>query len=351
MSVRWDKQRKRFIVDYYPQGRVGKRIRLTLPKSVTDREIADSIERDLRNPIENSEVAVITGGVVSDLFPLYIKYCAMHLADRTHDDVKMAWDLYIKNILGNYRVEEIGKEHTTIYKRIRKEEYVRKPASNRTINKEMYYFMGFLKWCRTEHKINIKDFRYKPLEQKKKIPLVLALSEAVKILRNSDPFHKVFMLWLYILGLRFSELSNVCIEDIDKANNTVVIRETKGGDPRLLPVSRPLVKAALKLAGKRKTGYLFQSRVSGGRVRDIRCAIKNACKAAKIEKKVTPHLMRHTMATHLMDMRINIKIIQVILGHARESTTAEMYTHANVSHMRTAQNALEQQLNKAMRIK
>lgn len=347
MSVRWDKQRRRYIVDYYPQGRAGKRVRLTLPASVTDHEIAGSIERDLRSPAENSEVSPVSGGDVSDIFRLYLDYSAQHMAARTYDDIKMAWDLYIKNMLGHYRIEEIGKEHTTIYKRIRKEEYIRKPASNRTINKEMYYFMGFLKWCRDEHKIKIKDFRYEPLEQKKKIPLVLSLGEAVNILKHADPFHKVFMLWLYILGLRFSELANIRIENIDKANRAVLIEKAKGGKPRLLPVSRSLITEALKLA-KRKKGYLFQSRVSGGRVRDIRCAIKNACKAAKINKKVTPHLLRHTMATHLMGLGTNMKIIQLILGHERESTTAEMYTHADLEHMRTAQNALEQQLNKAM---
>lgn len=368
----------KFVVDYYPHGRSGKRVRLTLPENITDIDMAKEIERDLRNPVVHGEVAAVNA-TVNELFPKYIEYCHLHKSERTAKDVGMTFNVHIKNILGSYKVEEIGKEHTTIYKKIRNNEFIvdhkirgkqfdsinnehentletlikknkkiEKRPSNRTINKEMYYFMGFLKWCRKEHKINVGDFKYEPLEQRKHIPTVLSPKEAIDIINNTDNFHRVFFLVLYFLGLRFSEATALLIQDLDESNKTIVVREGKGGKERLLPIPGLLINEIKKIVGDRKTGLIFLSKKSASRVVDVRRAIKNARKEAKIEKAITPHSFRHTYATHLMGLGINIKIIQLLLGHARESTTADMYTHGTIEHMRSAQSTLEKQYKKIL---
>lgn len=349
---------------------------MTLPDSVRDIETAREIENHLRSPVQQGEIVSSTA-TVNQLFPLYVAYCHMHHAQRTAGDVEMTFRVHIRPILGNYRVEEIGKEHTTIYKKLRQQQSIiahkdrgkeidgevaegenkagrtnskeGKPGrgpTNRTINKEMYYFMGFLKWCMREHKVNVSDFRYEALEAKRHIPTVLSPKEAIDIIKNTDDFHRVFFLVLYFLGLRFSEATALRIEDLDASNKTIVVREGKGGKERLLPVPGFLIDEIRKIVGDRKKGLIFLSKQSASRVVDVRCAIRSACRKAGIDKVITPHSFRHTYATHLMGLGINMKIIQLLLGHARESTTADMYTHGTINHMRSAQSTLEKQYKK-----
>lgn len=347
MSVRWNKERKQFIVDYYEyyENDEGKRIRerkrIGLPRTVTDIELAKSIEHDLKKPNENSEFNPQGTSTVNEMFPLYLEYCKLHREKTTTDNIRWTYEKQFKEHLGNFRVGEIDKGHTTVYKRLR----LATGVKNRTVNKEMAYFMGFLKWCRSEHKIKIPEFRYESLPCKTPEPIVLSLEEALKIIFHAETIYKVFFFALYSLGLRFYEATSIRWEDLDRKNATIMVRNAKGNKERRLPVSKWLLKMFNSL-GPKPDGLIFRSKISGGMIKNVKSAIDRACKAAGIKKHVYPHLLRHTLATHLMEMNVNIKVIQRILGHSRESTTADMYTHANVDHMRTAQTALEQKMKK-----
>ena len=346
MSVRWDEKRQRFIVDYYPDGRKGKRVRLTLPATVKEPSVAEAIESDLRNPSENSETRADNYSTVKDLFPTYLEYCQLQ-KEGSYDNIKWTFDRQFSRHLGYLRIGEIDKAHTTMYKRLRKLDGVK----NRTVNKEMSYFMGFLTWCRKEQSLRVKEFRYERLKEEEVIKHVLSLEETIKLVLNAELLYRVFFLSLYALGLRFDECSSLKWEDLDTHRKVIIVRG-KGKKARLLPVSDWVILAldAIKprpLPGReaeQPKGLVFRSRVTGGKIVNLTTAINRACRKAGITKHVHPHLLRHSIATHFMDWDINIKIIQMWLGHAKESTTADMYMHAELNHLRKAQRALDKQL-------
>lgn len=330
----------RYVIDYYPDGRKGRRVRLTLPPAITDRQIVEEIERDLRSGYENSELRADSASRVSEIFPSYLSHCELHMADSTYRNVAWTWEKQLEPRLGSTWISEIDTGHLTMYKRLRKSDGV----SNRTVNKEMSYFMGFLKWCRSELKLNIKDVRYLRLKQEKKTQVPLSIDEAIRLILHADPPYKIFMLCLYSLGLRFSEAASLLWRDLDEANRTIRVMG-KGSKERVLPVSDWLLYALGTLPRTGQDSLIFRSRITGGRIRDIRCAMRRAAAKAGIVKHVNPHLLRHTLATHMMGMNINIKIIQKWLGHTRESTTADMYTHAELDHLRNAQAAIDVQMD------
>ena len=340
MSVRWDEERKRFIVDYYPDGRKGKRVRLTLPGEVTDLKVALDIEKDLRSPSENSDLHVDSQSTVKELFPLYLEYCHDHMSITTHDNIKWTFEKQFKRVLGDTPAIALDHGHLSMYKRIRKLSGVK----NRTVNKEMAYFMGFVRWCRTEKDLRMKDFRYDSMKEDKPQHVILSVDEAMRLILNSDDHYRVFFLTLYSLGLRFSEATGLKWEDLDRANKTINVRG-KGGKTRVLPVSDWLLYALDAVRPELATGLIFRSRVTGGPLISVQKAIDRACNKAGIEKHVHPHLLRHTLATHFMAMRINIKIVQEWLGHSQENTTASMYMHAELDHLRSAQSALDEHLD------
>jgi site-specific recombinase XerD len=78
---------------------------------------------------------------------------------------------------------------------------------------------------------------------------------------------------------------------------------------------------------------------TGEAVKNLRPAIQRACQKAGITKRVTPHLFRHSFATHLVDANVNLRTIQKLLGHSRITTT-EIYTHVSLENMRKAQGVI-----------
>ena len=147
--------------------------------------------------------------------------------------------------------------------------------------------------------------------------------------------HKCIVGLLYSSGLRRGELLNLLVTDIDSKRMMVHIKNAKGNKDRYSILS-PSILDDLKVYYKehRPTNYLFESpkgdRYSGTSVLNI---VEMAAKKAGIARKVTPHMLRHSFATHLLENGTDIRHIQLLLGHSSTKTT-EIYTHvANRSFM------------------
>ena len=349
MSVRWDEKRRRFIVDYYKfyvneEGKnIRERPRITLPESVTDWVTARAIESDLvhRNGNEDSESAIDKFSTVSEMTELYLEDRVDFMTEATYKNVKWTFDKHISKHLGNFRIGEIGREHARIYQRIRKGTGV----CGRTVNKEVNYFMGFLRWCRTEHDISIPEFRPTPLPHTKKPTITLSVHEAIRLILEAETKYAVLFLVMWILGLRFSEATSLEWSDIDREKRELRVIG-KGGTEKLLPIPEwflgwfDLLKPADYEDGEYPKGLVFRSPRTGGKIRNVKKALKRACESAGIQKHVYPHLLRHTLATQLGGLNVNLKLIQLLLRHAQESTTADMYTHLIIDHLRPAQEIL-----------
>ena len=131
---------------------------------------------------------------------------------------------------------------------------------------------------------------------------------------------------LYASGLRVSELVGLDLRDVDLAEMTVRVLG-KGRKERIVPFGGAAAQALRAYLGPRGSGPVFLNR-RGGRltVRSVHTIVRRQARAAGIARRVSPHTLRHTFATHLLDSGADLRMIQELLGHSRLSTT-QRYTH------------------------
>jgi integrase len=307
----------RFIIDYWPYGRRGKRIRLPLPESVTTVEEAKAIEQDLKRAARGSaEEMIPVTATVNDLYPEYLEWFSIHRAARTHEDVSNVFEKNISRILGKEKADDINIHHINLYKRMRLADKV----GNRTISKELSYFSGFLRWCERNGYIKQRQFRIEALPYKRPVPIVLSFDEVIRIIDAAEPFYKAFLLCLYSLGFRRSEARFLKWEDIDYQNRLIRVKQ-KGGSYKVLPANRWLLSCLDAIKPENAKGYVFMSKRTGRPILNINRALARTCEKAGVRKHVNAHLFRHSIATHLMGKNINLRVIQQYLGHARLETT------------------------------
>ena len=152
---------------------------------------------------------------------------------------------------------------------------------------------------------------------------------------------------LYASGIRVSELTGLNITDVDKSDGEILVfgkgskeRIVKMGSAAISAVSDFIKYARPKLVkeGGRKNNALFIGRL-GERLtpRSIERTIKKYGKAAGIDKKITPHSLRHSFATHLLERGADLRSVQELLGHSSLSTT-QIYTHVTKERLKTVYN-------------
>jgi integrase/recombinase XerC len=139
---------------------------------------------------------------------------------------------------------------------------------------------------------------------------------------------------LYATGLRVSELAGLDVDSLDRDARTVRVLG-KGRKERIVPYGAAAARALDAYLGRRapRSGPLF-TRARRGRlgVRSIRAIVGRAAAAAGVTRRVTPHTLRHTFATHLLDAGADLRVIQELLGHSRLSTT-QRYTHVGADQL------------------
>lgn len=355
MAVTWKKDH--FVIDYRPDGYKGSRVRLPLPPEITDRKEAEQYERDIKTMHRAAKLQQTSyrAALVDDLFPEYLQWYKLRRSPRTYRDVTLTYDAHLSRLLGDKRIEGLANEHISLYQKLRKAEQTRNKVkvkarekvprqapSGRTVNKELSYFGGFVKWCRTEKNMDVPVLKISKLPEARPIPMVLSPDEIVRILDAAGPMHRALILCLYGLGLRMNEARNIRRQDIDVDNRTLTVRQ-KGGSFKLLPLTPALLSSLTEIVQPRPSSqaeeYVFLSSRSGKPVYDIRTALRRICKDARITKRVTPHLFRHSCATHLMASGISSRIVQKFLGH-KAITTTEFYTHVAGKHLEQAADVL-----------
>ncbi len=174
-----------------------------------------------------------------------------------------------------------------------------------------------------------KDFRENlPLAKKSlKLPLVISKEEINKMINYTDNLkHKLVIMFLYYAGLRLDEARNINWQDIDFNREVIHLKTAKGDKERVVFLHQKLI-SALKIYGTKQEGVIFLSqRNSRYNKRTIQQIIKSSSKKAGIKKKVTPHTLRHSFATHLLESGADIRYIQHLLGH-KDLKTTQVYTH------------------------
>ena len=159
------------------------------------------------------------------------------------------------------------------------------------------------------------------ISKEKRLPIVLSKNEIKKMIYSTNNFvHRLIIQLLYSTGMRSSELINLRFKDIDFDRNVIHIKLAKGNKDRIVKLSQK-IKTELKKMNA-NNNYVFMSnrnkKYSSATLQKI---ISNTAKKAGINKKVTPHSLRHSFATHLLESGTDVRIIQELLGHARLETT------------------------------
>lgn len=175
------------------------------------------------------------------------------------------------------------------------------------------------------------------------LPKVISEEEVIRMIRRTKNLkHQCVIALLYSGGLRRGELLNIRKEDIQLERQQIFIQAAKGKKDRVVPLSNRM-KGALKqyLSVYRPNYWLFEG---PGRKQysatSVSVIVKRAGKVAGVAQTVTPHMLRHSFATHLMEQGTDTRFIQELLGHSSLKTTA-IYEHVSSKNLQNIKNPLD----------
>jgi site-specific recombinase XerD len=186
-----------------------------------------------------------------------------------------------------------------------------------------------------------------PIERPKKLPVILSQNE-IKILLKTPVLlkHRLILALLYGCGLRCFELRNLKIKDISFERMLLHVRSGKGRKDRYVPMDDLLVGGIKKYLSAVNPGdWLFNGNDKSGKVtplsqRGVQWVVKQAAKKSGIDKQITAHTLRHSYATHLPEMGLDIVSLKEVLGHADIQTTM-IYLHVSNLGRQAAFSPLE----------
>ena len=181
-----------------------------------------------------------------------------------------------------------------------------------------------------------------------KLPKILSREEITRLIDGaSNLMHRAILMTAYSTGMRRSEICSLKVSDVDSECNVIHIRNGKGGRDRDVPLSPKLLETLREYWRwmKPKT-WLFPGYEKGWRAdvpitdKAVWCACKKAAGNAGIEKRVTPHLLRHSYATHLLEAGADLRTIQLLLGHVELKHTV-IYLHLSQRHLHAVANPMD----------
>ena len=266
----------------------------------------------------------------------FLNYCIFEkgLSDKTKESYKNDLDVYKEYLNDNniYNVKDITPEDIKNFLKIRNEEKTTTLAHNLTVIKNFHSYL-------VKEKIVNKDtseFIERP-KLRKSLPKTLSVEEVDKLLNIelNTPFdyrNKAMLELIYGCGLRISELINLEINDIDEINCFIRIlgkgnkeREIPIGEYALYYLKEYLNKRNLLLKNKPCNKLFLNNHGQGMTRQGFFKNLKQILKEKEINQEVSPHTLRHSFATHLINRGADLRSIQEMLGHSDISTT-KIYT-------------------------
>jgi site-specific recombinase XerD len=188
----------------------------------------------------------------------------------------------------------------------------------------------------------LEEIPFPRMEQR--LPTILSPEEVARIL--TVPPHlktRALLMTIYAAGLRRSEAAHLRVNDIDSARMTITVRQGKGQKDRLVMLSPVLLQILRQYWRHNKPKqWLFPGGNPDQPIsdNDVFAVFHNAVRRAGITKKVSPHSLRHSFATHLLESGTDLRTIQILLGHRSLKTTAR-YLHVSQQHVRATASPLD----------
>jgi len=209
-------------------------------------------------------------------------------------------------------------------------------TQNQIINAVKFYYEQVLG-------IEKKKYWIERPRKEKKLPVIISEDDVVRLLVAAQNLkHQCIIAMMYSAGLRRSEVLNLKVADVDVDRFQVFIRGGKGKKDRVSLLSHRLVIALEKYYQKYEPKvYLFEGQ-NGGQysAASVGKIVSRAREKAGIKKLISPHVLRHSFATHLLDKGVDIRYIQELLGHESLNTT-EIYTHVSKRDLQLIKSPLD----------
>jgi site-specific recombinase XerD len=225
--------------------------------------------------------------------------------------------------------DQLGAEHIRRYQLF----LVKEKEVSQSTYIQMVCALRFLYTHTLNQKISIQHIPFPRRERK--LPVILSREEVKTLLEAPCSLrNRTLLAILYGCGLRVAEVTQLKVSDIDSSRNVLWVRHGKGGKDRqtLLPAKLlELLRSYWRT--RRPKGWLFPGSDSGRpiSVKAVFMACRSVAQKAGLAKSVHPHLLRHAFATHLLEAGVNLRAIQILLGHAHLETTARYLQVSDVS--------------------
>jgi integrase/recombinase XerD len=182
----------------------------------------------------------------------------------------------------------------------------------------------------------------------RRLPSILSVDEVTQLIDAAHSLsHRTMLMLLYSTGMRNAELRHLQVGDIDSRRMLIHIRHGKGGRDRYVPLSGTLLTTLrVYYRWMRPKTWLFPGTVDGWRAdkpitpKVLWEACVVAAQRAGLRKRVSPHLVRHSYATHLLESGADLRTIQLLLGHAEVRHTV-LYLHLSRRHLQAVANPLD----------
>ena len=180
------------------------------------------------------------------------------------------------------------------------------------------------------------------------LPKVLSQEQVKRLIENANNLkHKCIIALLYSTGIRRGELLNLKLSDIDSDRMQIRIESAKGNKDRVTILSQRMLQLLREYYLNNKPQYwLFEGPRRGHQytASSVRQSLLSIAQRAKINRTVTPHMLRHSFATHLLEKGVDVRYIQSLLGHDSLKTT-EIYTHVSNRDIKNINNPLDEILD------
>jgi site-specific recombinase XerD len=183
-------------------------------------------------------------------------------------------------------------------------------------------------WYFKDCKENLDLILERP-KKHRKLPRILSQEEVLAIIQNTQNLkHRAILALIYSCGLQISELINLKLEDFHIERKQLIVKKGKGRKDRYVSLADSFTPLLLNYYNSYKPKSYFVESQKGRKynAESVRQYLRKNCFKAKIKKPVTPHTLRHSYATHLLENDVDIRYIQSLLGHAKPETTM-IYTH------------------------
>lgn len=185
-------------------------------------------------------------------------------------------------------------------------------------------------------------------KRQRPLPTVLSQEEVARLIGSAQSLmHRAMLMTLYGTGVRRAELCQLKVADVDSKRMVIRVRNGKGGRDRDVLLSDKLLETLREYwRWMKPKAYLFPGTVKNWRAdvpittKVVWTAVNEARKRAGIEKRISPHTLRHSFATHMLEAGADLRTIQVLLGHAELADTA-VYLHLSRRHLQAVASPIE----------